>query len=83
MFDKLKNLWIDKPDEKITVRNSTGKNNKITVTGMKYKCYLKDKEDYTWVISGTGGRIIAFEQGIKWNNERLTEKWLHDSWLRE
>lgn len=28
-------------------------------------------------------KIMTFEQGIKWEGGRITEKWLHDSWLLE
>lgn len=83
MFEKLRNLWIDKHDEIITLndgRNSEGVN--IAISGMKYKCYLEDEDNYTWIIVGSGRNIITFEQGIIWNNGRVTEKWLHDSWLK-
>lgn len=81
LFEKLDNLWIDKHDETITVKN--GKSSKtVTVSGMKYKCYLRDQDEYAWVIVGPGGMIITFEQGIIWDNGRVTEKWLHDEWLK-
>ncbi|MBC2579091.1 YcdB/YcdC domain-containing protein [Clostridium sp. DJ247] len=63
MFEKLKNLWIDKHDEIITLkdeRNSESVN--ITVSGMKYKCYLEDKNNYAWVIVGSDCKVITFEQ---------------------
>lgn len=83
LFGKLQNLWIDRHDEVITLRDSeTMVNRAVTVSGMKYKCYLKEKDDYAWVIVGPGGNVITFEQGIVWNNGRVTEKWLHDSWLK-
>ncbi|MGC5327723.1 YcdB/YcdC domain-containing protein [Brevibacillus sp. SYSU BS000544] len=83
MFEKLQNLWIDRHDEVISL-TGTGNIDKrtVTVSGMKYKCYLNEKDDYAWVIVGPGGRVITFEQGIVWNNGRVTEKWLHDSWLK-
>jgi hypothetical protein len=83
MFEKLKNLWIDKHDEIITLndeRNSECVSN--TISGMKYKCYLEDEDNYTWIIVGSKCNIITFEQEIIWNNGRVTEKWLHDSWLK-
>ncbi|WP_051775418.1 hypothetical protein [Paenibacillus tyrfis] len=82
LFETLQNLWIDKHDEMIAVKDDTGRSRTITVSGMKYKCYLKEQDDYAWVIVGPGGKIITFEQGILWNNGRVTEKWLHDSWLK-
>lgn len=83
MFEKLENLWIDRHDEIITLKDE--KNNEsvnITISGMKYKCYLKDKDNYAWIIVGPDGKVITFEQGIIWDNGRVTEKWLHDSWLK-
>jgi hypothetical protein len=80
LFTRLDNLWIDQHDESITIKNGE-EQEKITISGMKYKCYLKDNDDYAWVIVGKNGKVITFEQGIKWVNGRVTEKWLHDSWL--
>lgn len=76
LFDRLENLWIRSHDEVITVDGQ-----QMTVTGMKYKCYLPDADTYAWVIVGSDEKIITFEQGIKWESGRITEKWLHDSWL--
>jgi len=78
-FDKLENLWIDRHDEIITIKDKTG-NKPVTISGMKYKCYRKDEDNYAWVIIGPSGQIITFEQGIVWKNGRVTEKWLHDNW---
>jgi len=50
---------------------------------MKYKCYVPENDSWTWVIVGPDGNIMAFEQDIKWKGGRITEKWLHDSWLLE
>lgn len=83
LFEKLENLWIDRHDETITVKNSKRQSETITVSGMKYKCYLKEQDDYAWVIIGSNRKIITFEQGIVWNNGRVTEKWLHDSWYAD
>ncbi|MBB4825584.1 hypothetical protein HNO89_002820 [Sporosarcina luteola] len=76
LFDRLENLWIRPHDEVITVDGQ-----QMTVTGMKFKCYLSDEDTYAWVIIGPDEKIITFEQGIKWESGRKTEKWLHDSWL--
>lgn len=75
----LKNLWIERHDEEILVNGV-----KTTIAGMKYKCYRASQNDYAWVIVGFDGSVITFERNIKWNNnehKRITEKWLHDSWL--
>lgn len=79
LASELKNLWIEQHDEKIFV---DGK--EITISGMKYKCYRASTNDYCWVIVGFDGSIITFERNIKWDNaagKRITEKWLHDSWV--
>lgn len=76
----LKNLWIEKHDEEIII----GKE-KMIVSGMKYKCFNASSNDYAWVIVGFDGSIITFERNIIWDNraqKRVTEKWLHDNWLK-
>jgi len=76
---QLKNLWIEKHDEEIMVNKQ-----KVIVTGMKYKCYRSNTNDYAWVIVGFDGSIVTFERNIKWDNvqsKRITEKYLHDNWL--
>ncbi|MDQ0193559.1 hypothetical protein [Paenibacillus wynnii] len=81
LYEKLDNLWIDQHVETITIKNGAKQKN-VTISGIKYKCYLKENDDYAWVIVGANGKVITFEQGIKWVNGRVTEKWLHDSWLK-
>jgi len=78
LFDQLENLWIERHDEIITIKKGTGKK-PVTISGMKYKCYRKDEDNYAWVITGPSGQVITFEQGIVWKNGRVTEKWLHDN----
>lgn len=78
LFDLLENHWIRPHDEVITVNGG-----KMTVTGMKYKCYLPDEDTWAWIIVGPDEKIITFEQEIKWEGGRVTEKWLHDNWLLE
>ncbi|MEC1717867.1 hypothetical protein ABEV09_16095 [Schinkia azotoformans] len=55
----------------------------MTITGMKYKCYLPDEDMWAWMIVSLDEKTITFEQGIKWKGGRVTEKWLHDNWLSE
>lgn len=77
----LQNLWIERHDEQINIDGTA-----TVLPGMKYKCYRASSNDYAWVIIGFDGSIMTFERHIKWNNEehkRITEKWLHDSWLIE
>ncbi|WP_200878564.1 cysteine hydrolase [Sphingobacterium sp. ML3W] len=76
----LENLWIDRHDEQIFVDSDK----RVTIAGMKYKCYRQSTDDYAWVIVGFDGTIVTFERNIKWNMDeqrRITEKWLHDNWL--
>lgn len=78
--DELENLWIERHDEQIIVDGNV----KITISGMKYKCFRPSKNDYTWVIVGFDGTIITYERDIKWNGKeqkRVTNKWLHDNWI--
>lgn len=76
LFQKLENLWIEPHIETIIIDN-----HHVEITGMKYKCYLREEDTYCWVIVGPKNKVITFEQGIKWVNGRVTEKWLHDRWL--
>lgn len=81
LANDLKNLWIERHDEEIIVNGQ-----KIVLAGMKYKCYRSSQKDYAWVIIGFDGSVMTFERNIKWNtiaHKRITEKWLHDSWLKE
>ncbi|WP_374966544.1 hypothetical protein [Lysinibacillus sp. RS5] len=78
LFDQLENQWIRPHDEDIKVNKEA-----LTLTGMKYKCYVPENDSWAWVIVGPDGNIMAFEQDIKWKGGRITEKWLHDSWLLE
>lgn len=57
-----------------------GKN--IIISGMKYKCYVESEDNYLWIIFDKNGEIITFERDIIWKNGRVTEKWLHDTWLK-
>lgn len=83
LSERMQNLWIDRHDETVTIADGPNKQAEYVIPGMKYKCYCRESDDYAWVVVGTGGRIITFEQGIRWRNGRETEMWLHDGWLRE
>lgn len=79
--NELSNIWIARHDEEITISGE-----KKIVSGMKYKCYNKPQNNYAWVIVAHDGSVETFERDIIWNNgmqKRITEKWLHDSWLFE
>ncbi|OJG99785.1 hypothetical protein RV18_GL000124 [Enterococcus termitis] len=77
-FETLENLWIDQHDETIILEG-----HEVTVSGMKYKCYRPSTSDYSWLIVGSNGEVITFERGIVWEAGRVTEKWLHDSYIKE
>jgi hypothetical protein len=76
LFDRLDNRWIRPHDEVITVNGE-----KMTVTGMRCKFYLPDDNTWAWVIVGPDKKIITFEQEMVWMGGRISEKWLHDTWL--
>lgn len=78
LFKKLENLWIEPHDEIIQINNKN-----VTVTGIKYKCFIPSEDSYAWVIVGPNEQVITFERGIQWAGMRLSEKWLHDAWLIE
>ncbi|MFT4416946.1 hypothetical protein ACLM5H_24090 [Fredinandcohnia humi] len=78
LFDHLENHWIRLHNEVLTKKDK-----KLTITGMKYKCYLPDEDTWAWVVVGPDEEIITFERGIKWEGCRVTEKWLYDNWLKE
>ena len=78
---ELENLWIKRHDESVSLAGG-----RSVIAGMKYKCYRSSHDDYAWVIVGFDGSIVTYERDIKWNTKeqkRITEKWLHDSWLNE
>lgn len=80
-FKQLQLQWVDIHNEEIDVNGQ-----KKTVRGMKCKYYRPSHKDYAWVIVGYDGSIVTFERDIFWSNgmqKRITEKWLHDSWLSE
>lgn len=81
LLNDLELQWIDSHDEEIVIDGV-----KKIVRGLKCKYYRPSQEDYAWVIVGYDGTIITFERDILWSEgmqKRITEKWLHDSWLKE
>ncbi|PYI54397.1 hypothetical protein [Paenibacillus flagellatus] len=79
---RLRHLWTDRHDERVTVVRD-GRRVTVPIPCMKYKCYSEQDDSYAWVIVGAEGRIVSFEQGMVWRDGRVTEKWLHDSWIAE
>lgn len=77
-FEQLKNLWIKDHTEVISENNI-----KTNITGKKYKCYNQKTDNYSWIIINSKGQLITFEKDIFWDDGRVTEQWLHDSYLKE
>lgn len=77
-------LWIEPHSETITVAGPQGPRS-LQIIGQKVKCHHKPSSTYTWVIVGANAQIITFERDIIWSTaraQRVTEKWLHDTWLK-
>lgn len=78
----LNKLWIAQHNETLVLATEKS----LVISGMKYKCYRPETDDYSWVIVGFDGSILSFERDIRWDMQaqaRLTEKWLYDNWLLE
>ncbi len=74
-------LWI-KPHDEILIKN--GK--QITISGLKVKCQNLNDKKYFWVIVNDNKEIMTYERDVIWNFlkfSRTTQKWLHDSWLKD
>lgn len=73
--------WIDHHFESVHINGKVKQ-----IVGMKVKMRnLKDGR-WFWVIIGKNHQPIIFERDIVWVNfpaHRKTEKWLHDSWLKD
>jgi hypothetical protein len=73
--------WVKRHDENIHAGAA-----KQIVSGMKVKCRNLTDGSYFWVIIGREGQLVTFERDIVWDfsgGGRQTEKWLHDTWLRD
>ena len=77
--------WIDTHDEQIQVTRD-GYPETVTLTGMKVKARNMADQLWFWVIIGPDEQPMVFERDIIWISfpgHRKTEKWLHDSWLKQ
>lgn len=85
LLPRMKISWIEPHDEPIRlVRN--GRVETVTLTGMKVKARNLADGRWFWVIVGSDEKPLVFERDIVWitfPGHRKTEKWLHDSWLKE
>ncbi|WP_337056456.1 hypothetical protein [Pseudomonas sp. USHLN015] len=85
LLARMKISWIDPHDETIRVVRG-GREESITLTGMKVKARNLADGRWFWVIVGSDEKPMVFERDIVWitfPGKRKTEKWLHDDWLAE
>ncbi len=82
---KMEIHWVDTHDEPIRVELN-GSTETVTLTGMKVKARNLEDRLWFWVIVGPDEQPMVFERDITWitfPGHRKTEKWLHDSWLKQ
>ena len=85
LLPRMKISWIDPHDEPIRVQRD-GRSETVTLTGMKVKARNLADGRWFWVIVGSDEQPMVFERDIVWitfPGHRKTEKWLHDSWLKD
>ena len=85
LLPRMRISWIEPHDERIRVQRD-GRTETVVLTGMKFKARNLADGRWFWVIVGSNERPIIFERDIVWvtfPGHRRTEKWLHDSWLKE
>lgn len=85
LLERMQISWIDPHDEPLTVLQD-GREQTVTLTGMKVKARNLADGRWFWVIVGGDRKPMVFERDIVWitfPGKRKTEKWLHDSWLGE
>jgi hypothetical protein len=79
LVDNLEMRWIEPHDKVVTLAER-----RVTITGMKVKCFQPSNGRYAWVIVGPHQRVITFERDIAWDtgqSRRITPMWLHDVWI--
>ncbi|MBB4868226.1 hypothetical protein HNP46_007146 [Pseudomonas nitritireducens] len=85
LLERMKISWIEPHDEPLTIIRD-GREELVTVTGMKVKARNLADGRWFWIIVGSDEKPMVFERDIVWitfPGKRKTEKWLHDSWLAE
>ncbi|WP_313303543.1 hypothetical protein [Diaphorobacter sp.] len=85
LLSRMKISWIEPHDEPIRIERN-GHMETVTLTGMKVKARNMADGLWFWVIVGFDEKPMIFERDITWitfPGHRKTEKWLHDSWLKE
>lgn len=76
LFQRSENTWIRREDSSIIVNGK-----EMTLTGVRYKLFMPGDNKWGWVIVGPDGNIMSFEQDMIWMGGRISEMWLHDSWI--
>lgn len=85
LLPRMKISWVKPHDEPIMIERN-GRNETVILTGMKVKARNLADGLWFWVIVGADEQPLIFERDITWISfpgHRKTEKWLHDSWLKE
>ncbi|WJV25511.1 MULTISPECIES: hypothetical protein [Pseudomonas] len=85
LLEQMRISWIEPHDEPLKVMRN-GREEIVTLTGMKIKARNLADGRWFWVIVGGDAKPMVFERDIVWitfPGKRKTEKWLHDSWLAE
>lgn len=85
LLPRMQISWIEPHDEPIRVQRD-GRSETVKLTGMKVKARNLADGRWFWVIVGADEKPMVFERDIVWitfPGHRQTEKWLHDSWLKE
>lgn len=85
LLPKMEIHWVDTHDEPIRIERN-GRTETVTLTGMKVKARNLEDRLWFWVIIGPDEQPMVFERDITWitfPGHRKTEKWLHDSWLKQ
>lgn len=81
----MKISWIDVHDEAIVIIENDQQRT-VTLSGMKFKAQNLADKRWFWVIVGADEQAMIFERDIVWISmpgHRQTQKWLHDSWLKQ
>jgi hypothetical protein len=85
LLPRMQISWIEPHDEPLRVQRD-GRSDTVKLTGMKVKARNLTDGRWFWVIVGSDERPMVFERDIVWvtfPGHRKTEKWLHDSWIKE
>ncbi len=84
LLPRMKISWVKPHDEPIIIERN-GRSETVKLTGMKVKARNLADGLWFWVIVGADEQPMIFERDINWISfpgHRKTEKWLHDSWLK-